>query len=312
MSVLHCPICSYSSVQYFTTLKMYRYYTCRNCKTLFTNPSITQKKLTAYYQKHFHYVDGLLNEHIIRKRARIILQNIINKKGAHISLCDVGSGYGFFLDCAQQSLTQVYGIEPSRILAKSSIDTFNIPVFIGTSREYMRSQNFRKFDVVTSIHVIEHVANPKNHIRELLTLLKPDGLLYVETPNLDSYLFYAENKKYTFLLAPEHPWIFSHYSFRYLIQDTKRALTVKTYSYSEHVMGIIKAIIKKYNSSATVPPKNLKKPEEISLSPSSQISILVKKAVFYFIFDLCLAKLFVPFLNMNHKGSILELYISKK
>lgn len=312
MPVLHCPICSCSNVHYFTALKMYRYYTCRNCKTLFTNPSITQKKLTEYYQQNFHYVDGLLNEHIIRKRARKILQNIINKKGVHISLCDVGSGYGFFLDCAQRSLDHVYGVEPSRVLAKSSIDTFNIPVFIGTSSEYMRSRNFRKFDVVTSIHVIEHVANPKNHIRELFRLLKPDGLLYVETPNLDSYLFHAENKNYTFLLAPEHPWIFSHYSFRYLIRNTKHTLTVNTYSYSEHVMGIIKAILKKDKNPATDLPKNLKKSENISLSSSPNLFILVKRAVFYFIFDICLAKLFVPLLNMNHKGSILELYISKK
>jgi glycosyltransferase involved in cell wall biosynthesis/SAM-dependent methyltransferase len=39
------------------------------------------------------------------------------------------------------------------------------------------------FDIVISNHVIEHVKNTKEHISEILRVLKPDGWFYLATPN---------------------------------------------------------------------------------------------------------------------------------
>lgn len=299
-----CPLCSRTSIHFFAKLKMYTYYRCELCKTIFTFPRISQKKLDRFYKDTFTYADGSINEHIIRTRSKKIIQQLVTLKGNNASLCDVGSGYGFFLDCAKPYFNEILGIEPAKVLAKSSHLKFNLPVYIGTAHEYLQSKHSKKYDIITSIHVIEHLANPQKHIKDLFTLLNPGGLLYIETPNADSFLLYAEKSNYTFLLAPEHPWIFSRFSFKQMLQKYKCNMQFKTYSYSEHFMGILKAILKKRKN------QEKKEVEGYQLSHSSNDSL--RKSLFYYLFDLCIAKIATPLLTINHKGSILELYINKK
>jgi len=52
------------------------------------------------------------------------------------------------------------------------------------------NQNFAdavegKFDVVTAIEVIEHLENPRHVLRQAKQLLKPGGLMFVTTPNIE-------------------------------------------------------------------------------------------------------------------------------
>lgn len=44
------------------------------------------------------------------------------------------------------------------------------------------------FDAVMSVEVIEHLENPWNYIRELGSLLKSDGLMFLTTPNIENFL----------------------------------------------------------------------------------------------------------------------------
>ena len=39
------------------------------------------------------------------------------------------------------------------------------------------------FDIVFSMHVIEHTQNPRRHMTELLRVLKPGGILFLDVPN---------------------------------------------------------------------------------------------------------------------------------
>lgn len=39
------------------------------------------------------------------------------------------------------------------------------------------------FDLVVSNHVIEHTEDPSHHLREIRRILKPDGVVYLATPN---------------------------------------------------------------------------------------------------------------------------------
>ncbi|MCK5664178.1 MAG: methyltransferase domain-containing protein, partial [Thiotrichaceae bacterium] len=43
-----------------------------------------------------------------------------------------------------------------------------------------------KFDVITLSHVIEHVHQPVEVLKYCYSLLKPDGFLWLETPNIES------------------------------------------------------------------------------------------------------------------------------
>ena len=56
-------------------------------------------------------------------------------------------------------------------------------VFHGTLDEFETDD---KFDLVFMSHVIEHVLDPVATVAKIRTLLKPGGVLYLETPNVRS------------------------------------------------------------------------------------------------------------------------------
>lgn len=296
---MNCRLCKKSkNIVYVTTKNNYQYFLCKNCRTLFLYPIPSQKEINNYY-KNFSYVDGMGNEKNIRKRARKILKKlkIMNTKGT--TLLDIGSGLGYLIDEANKVNIKSKGIEPSKKLFRY-IDISN-KIANCDFDEYFKTNKNDRFDFITLIHVIEHVPKPKEFLDKVATLLNKNGILYIETPNLDSHLFNAEKTNYTFLTPPEHLYIFSKRSFNY-VQKLK-STHISTYSHSEHFMGILKSLIKTINKNSNPQVNSFKKIENTDIRRFN---------IKFFIFDLLLARIFTPVLNLFDKGSILELYYNKK
>lgn len=303
---MHCPICQSKETDFFAKKSSYIFYRCISCKCLFMKALPSLSELDEYYKNNFQYQDGALNEKIIRIQSKRILKQLLNSFPTAKTICDVGSGYGFFLDEAKKKNYEVFGIEPAKPLAKNSKQEFNLPIFAGTLTEYLKSQK-KKYDIVTCIHVIEHVRNPKQFIDSLLRLVKPGGLLYLETPNSDSHLLYVEKDNYTFLIPPDHLWLLSHKSIGLILPEKYYIEKTRTYSSSEHLMGIVKTMLGKKSS------KNGSKTPSVHTQVNLGYNFeSLRKRVSHLIFDTILAPLFTDLLNLNHKGSILELYIKKK
>ena len=53
--------------------------------------------------------------------------------------------------------------------------------------EVFLQNNSESFDLVIGIEVIEHVENPWAYIRDLKSLVKPNGYIFVSTPNVTSW-----------------------------------------------------------------------------------------------------------------------------
>ena len=49
------------------------------------------------------------------------------------------------------------------------------------------SYKYQKYDFVITRHLIEHIVNPINWLKNLLKVLKVDGKLVIETPNVDFF-----------------------------------------------------------------------------------------------------------------------------
>jgi len=283
-------------------------YRCSVCKSLFLNTPPSNVQLENYYKKKFSYTDGLLNELPIRKRSEIILNTLRTMTPTATSICDVGSGYGYFLDEASKRGYRAEGVEPSKRLALHAKNMYSLPVYNGGLKEYIHKKH-PQFDIVTCIHVIEHVMNPKSFISLLVRLVKPGGMLYLETPNSDSHLLYAEQSDYTFLIPPDHLWLLSKESIKIILPVNTRIHSINTYSYPEHVMGIFKKLIKIVNKSN----RRIYVPTHIKTNNiRAKKTISLRKKLSYYFFDKGIAPLFTGMLNLYHKGSILELYIKKK
>lgn len=295
-----CPLCN-KKVYLKHRLELYNYYSCPSCQLLVLLPFPSKANIEEYYSKHFQYAAGIQNKKRISKRSCEIVRKLMKLNPKGNTLLDIGSGLGFLLKAAKQNGLKSEGIEPSTSLASA---TKNHNVFKGTFQNYVTKFPRKKFDFITLIHVIEHVKDPQALINDAIKKLNNNGILLIETPNLNSHLYKTELENFTFLTPPDHLWIFSINSISKLFNNSKFDITTTTYSYPEHFMGIIKKIIRKTpktTNAVQTSPGNLAEEQSSSF-----------KSIKYFIFDGFIAKLAHPILNINYHGSILELCIRKK
>jgi SAM-dependent methyltransferase len=86
-----------------------------------------------------------------------------------------------------------------------------------------------EFDIVTLWDVLEHVVDPQVVLEKARRVLRPGGLLALNTPNIDSSIAHLLGSRWP-LLLPEHLYYFSRRSLRLLLQRCGfRFLTTKVH-----------------------------------------------------------------------------------
>ena len=99
------------------------------------------------------------------------------------TVCDVGSGFGEMVT-AMTTFCYASGIEPeNRARQHSTSNGFRIY----ESVDDVRALDLY-FDALTLFHVIEHNVNPQEFLKSLKSILKPNGLIFIETPNANDAL----------------------------------------------------------------------------------------------------------------------------
>jgi 2-polyprenyl-3-methyl-5-hydroxy-6-metoxy-1,4-benzoquinol methylase len=208
--------------------KMQLFY-CKKCDLAFTNPMPPLKKLNEFYSHTYrnlgrpHYTNFDLAEKNLLSQKNM---NYINYLSTFIdfnkinSIFDFGSGsgdIGFLLRQKFRHL-KLYTIE-NDIFAKKIL----------RERNYKIYNNFKeiniKFDLIISIHVLEHLTNFKS-LQRLKSLLKKNCLLFFEVPN---NLF-----KINFLKRPydsPHLIFFSQKTFQRIKLIFKLEIVNLTYSF---------------------------------------------------------------------------------
>ncbi|SCX98171.1 Methyltransferase domain-containing protein [Thiohalorhabdus denitrificans] len=130
---------------------------------------------------------------------------------------DVGCGNGTFLRWAQKAGWEPYGIEPD---AKAAEQARGIGLNVqGGSVEAVRDYN-HFFDAVTLSHVIEHLHDPSETLRQLRQAMKPGAHLYIDTPNLNSLGHQRFGRHWRGLEPPRHLVLFTRPSLTELLRRT--------------------------------------------------------------------------------------------
>ncbi len=87
----------------------------------------------------------------------------------------------------EKGAASVSGIEVEEKLAElartrlrdAGVASFDISTYPGRELPYRDAS----FDIITSIHVVEHVGHVRAYLSELLRVLKPGGILFLDCPN---------------------------------------------------------------------------------------------------------------------------------
>ncbi len=156
----------------------------------------------SLFEKVYH----LIKSHSLKKKVQLI-NSFHPEKGR---LLDIGAGTGDFLTTAKANGWQTIGLEPSE-KAK------NIAISKGVSFENdIKSIENQSFDVITMWHVLEHVPDIEQQIKELKRLLKPNGTIIIAVPNFKSFDSNYYKEFWAAYDVPRHLWHFSKISIEKL------------------------------------------------------------------------------------------------
>lgn len=97
---------------------------------------------------------------------------------------DIGCKDCSFLKLLKDDGWVVIGIEPNASYAALASEIYGLEI----KNDYFQMGSFpgASFDLVTCFHVLEHISHPAPFLKAIREVLRPHGLLYLKTPNLDS------------------------------------------------------------------------------------------------------------------------------
>lgn len=105
-----------------------------------------------------------------------------SKSADKITLVDTGCGDGGKIKSYLKFCSKIVGLDTS-IEDLKKAQKVGIDVINGDAQNLPFSND--AFEIVTSFHVIEHLKDDLNHLREIFRILKRGGGLIIVTPNLE-------------------------------------------------------------------------------------------------------------------------------
>jgi len=109
------------------------------------------------------------------------LQHLLSKP---LEILDVGSGGGEFAYLLKTVGQAVTGVEPNKGYAEYAMAEYGLDIQVG----FIQDATFQaeRFNLITIWHVLEHTENPCDVLIKLHALLKPEGILVIEVPNIEA------------------------------------------------------------------------------------------------------------------------------
>lgn len=220
-----CLLCGREDPTVKFTEGPWRIVRCKGCGLVYTLPRLSPEQIKAMYQtaywqsdraKDFGYTDYLADRELYVATYRMRREVITSRKPNPGRVLDVGSAAGFFLSTMQEIGWECHGIELSEFMAAKSREMFGLPnVKSGSLLETTLPE--KSFDVVTFWDVIEHLEDPVPHLMQAARLLKDDGLIVIETQNVESRFAKLIGKRWQHYKFAEHLWHFGPDTVRVLL-----------------------------------------------------------------------------------------------
>ena len=222
-----CPVCSSNIAKSYCTKDNFQHVKCCTCEMVYINPRLNKAATLEFYnspvneiynEQKFHASeegespDDRINAQNIRLIATYFQKGVdgnmplVGKK-----LIEIGCAQGYFLKQAKSLGADVFGVELNKVNAE--IARNSIGGIIYDKDIFELSLSDEAFDIIYMRDVIEHIHNPIPFLKEMSRLLKPGGMIFFETHNIDGLIHKVVGGKHTCLFGFEHP---VHWSYKTL------------------------------------------------------------------------------------------------
>ncbi|MGA1979762.1 MAG: methyltransferase domain-containing protein [Sedimentisphaerales bacterium] len=186
---------------------------CKNCSLVFLNPRPVLEDIGKLYEQDY-YSDrvcgemsfkglpaSVVNVRYYKPYAFDILTEKVELNGRRT--LDIGCSFGKWVYWMAKAGAKAVGIDLAEGCIKWGKKNLNLDLRQCAITDIDEPDN--SFDVITMIDLIEHVAELGGFMKNLMKLLKPGGLVFVQTPNFESYYKYRQN------------WLFLHFGLEHIL-----------------------------------------------------------------------------------------------
>lgn len=185
---------------------------CRLCGLMYPDPMPRREKdeIKNDFKNPEKYFSGDVTNKRIKNYERVmrLIEKYKCDKG---SLLDIGCGRGEMVHVASGRNWRVTGTEISESFAQYAKEKFNKDVLVGDINDLELPE--KNFDVACLNSVIQYVQDPLRTLKKINSLLKKNGILYIEVTNEDAFVFkigdffktIKEGGKVTTHLSPMFP-----------------------------------------------------------------------------------------------------------
>lgn len=264
-----CPIClnndgeilhtqSFSLPEEHPLPNSYDIVACSQCGFVFADSPAHQNDYNLFYKDFSKYEysnmegEGLKNDEKRLKRTVDDISSVITDKSAKI--LDIGCAEGdLLLELKNRGYTNLMGLDPSQYCVSHINNEHKIDANIGGLFSLTSVFNENEFDCVILSHVFEHIYDLSIAIQNIYSILKDDGILYLEVPDASRYFEYYIVPFHYFDI--EHINHFDEHSLKYLASKNgfepiilgKKEFKISERNIYPAVYGFFKKLEKKGN-----------------------------------------------------------------
>jgi|TARA_B100000959_G_scaffold62840_2_gene66231 ubiquinone/menaquinone biosynthesis C-methylase UbiE len=233
-----CPVCKsevfndlFTCRDFSVSKEDFKIVYCENCGFTFTNPRPENGDLDNYYlsdnymshtnksRGFFETLYQIVRKYTVWQKLRLLKQFSVSKN--HL---DIGCGTGEFLNACKNAGFKTRGIEPSEIARNQAINNYNLSVSENTN---LNQYSTESFNTISMWHVLEHIPNLNETIKNLSRIIEKNGSLIIAVPNHKSWDAGYYKQCWAAWDVPIHLWHFSLDSINRLFQNYEFKL-VKT------------------------------------------------------------------------------------
>lgn len=210
--IINCLFCDSNKISTFR--KNADIVKCLSCNVVYLRTRPTKAEMYTIYQSYAHETshmrlpDTMEDAKKSGLNRKYFVDEVIGfvKNEKHIWL-DIGCGWGALLN-----YTRELGFEPKGIeLTISSVDFANMQLNIPVSNAQFSDSRIteQSCSVISMVHVLEHIPNPKETIQKIYKSLELGGIFCGIVPNIESFCSEKLKEKWVWL-DPTHHYV--HYS----------------------------------------------------------------------------------------------------
>ncbi len=253
MELVKCALCDADDYNVILTAKDNRYQLtneifqlvqCNNCGLIYLNPRPTKKEMGKFYPQEYYGNQNLVARNYVKLLQIMKIRKIMKYKKEG-QVLDIGCGDGTLLLHFKEKGWDTYGVDISGPAHRLTRDKLKQNIFNCELKDCHFPDRY--FDVITLNHVLEHVMNPNDELREIYRILKNDGILFLSVPNIDSFQFKISKEHWFHLDLPRHIYHYSLISIKDLLEKNKFIIIEVRYPLLNFPLDIFYSLINNYS-----------------------------------------------------------------